>query len=197
MLSVGIQGGILSENLDGGKLDLENPTDPAFATSEATGTAIDLGAGIYYAHKNWYLGVSALHLTAPVVEIGEKNELQVDRTYYLTGGYNIRLRNPFFTIHPSMLARTDGSAWRVDVGARVKYSYEKRVFYAGAAYSPQNSVTLLLGGVFQGISLGYSYEFYTNGISLGNGSHELCVGYQMGMDFGKKGRNRHQSVRLL
>ena len=96
-----------------------------------------------------------------------------------------------------MLARTDGSAWRVDVGARVKYSYEKRVFYAGAAYSQQNSVTVLLGGVFQGISLGYSYEFYTNGISLGNGSHELCVGYQMEMDFGKKGRNRHQSVRLL
>jgi type IX secretion system PorP/SprF family membrane protein len=197
VLSIGAQGGILSENLDGSKLDLEDPTDPAFSSSEVTGTGIDVGAGIYYARKNWYVGISALHLTAPLIEIGEKNELQVDRTYYLTGGYNIRLRNPFFTIHPSMLARTDGSAWRVDVGARVKYSYEKRVFYAGAAYSPQNSVTVLLGGVFQGISLGYSYEFYTNGISLGNGSHELCVGYQMEMDFGKKGRNRHQSVRLL
>ena len=158
---------------------------------------LDLGAGIYYVHRNWYAGVSVLHATAPLIEIGEKNELQIDRTYYLTGGYNIRLRNPFFTIHPSVLGRTDGLAWRVDVGARVKYQYEKRMFYLGASYSPTNSVTVLLGGLFHGISLGYSYEIYTNGLSLGNGSHELFVGYQQELDFGKKGRNKHQSVRLL
>ena len=197
VISVGVNGGILSENMDGSKLDLEKAGDPAFESSEQSGTGLDLGVGLYYAHKDWYVGLSALHLNAPLVEIGEKSELQVDRTYYLTGGYNIRLRNPFFTIHPSLLARTDGLDWRVDVGARVKYEYEKRMFYAGAAYSPTNSVTVLLGAHFHGINLGYSYEFYTNGISIGNGSHELCVGYQLDLDFGKKGRNRHQSVRLL
>lgn len=197
VISLGIHAGALSENMDGSKLDLDNPDDPAFSTGEQTGTGLDLGAGLYFAHRDWYAGVSVMHLNAPLVELGEKSELQIDRTYYLTGGYNIRLRNPFFTIHPSLLARTDGTAWRVDVGARVKYMYEKRMFYAGASYSPTNSVTVLLGGNFHGVSLGYSYEFYTNGISLRNGSHELCVGYQMDLDFGKKGRNRHQSVRLL
>lgn len=197
VISLGIHAGALSENMDGSKLDLDNPDDPAFSTGEQTGTGLDLGAGLYFARSDWYAGVSVMHLNASLVELGEKSELQIDRTYYLTGGYNIRLRNPFFTIHPSMLARTDGTAWRVDVGARVKYMYEKRMFYAGASYSPTNSVTVLLGGNFHGVSLGYSYEFYTNGISLRNGSHELCVGYQMDLDFGKKGRNRHQSVRLL
>lgn len=197
VISLGIHAGALSENMDGSKVDLDNPDDPAFSTGEQTGTGLDLGAGLYFARSDWYAGVSVMHLNAPLVELGEKSELQIDRTYYLTGGYNIRLRNPFFTIHPSMLARTDGTAWRVDVGARVKYMYEKRMFYAGASYSPTNSVTVLLGGNFHGVSLGYSYEFYTNGISLRNGSHELCVGYQMDLDFGKKGRNRHQSVRLL
>ena len=197
VISLGIHAGALSENMDGSKLDLDNPDDPAFSTGEQTGTGLDLGAGLYFARSDWYAGVSVMHLNAPLVELGEKSELQIDRTYYLTGGYNIRLRNPFFTIHPSMLARTDGTAWRVDVGARVKYMYEKRMFYAGASYSPTNSVTVLLGGNFHGVSLGYSYEFYTNGISLRNGSHELCIGYQMDLDFGKKGRNRHQSVRLL
>jgi len=197
VISLGIHAGALSENMDGSKLDLDNPDDPAFSSGEQTGTGLDLGAGLYFARSDWYAGVSVMHLNAPLVELGEKSELQIDRTYYLTGGYNIRLRNPFFTIHPSMLARTDGTAWRVDVGARVKYMYEKRMFYAGASYSPTNSVTVLLGGNFHGVSLGYSYEFYTNGISLRNGSHELCVGYQMDLDFGKKGRNRHQSVRLL
>lgn len=197
VLSLGVQVGALSENMDGSKLDLETPNDPAFSTGEQTGTGLDLGVGLYYAHADWYAGVSMTHANAPLVELGEKNELQVDRTYYLTGGYNIHLRNPFFTIHPSVLARTDGSAWRVDVGGRVKYQYEKKMFYAGASYSPTNSVTVLLGGDFHGVSLGYSYEIYTNGQSFGNGSHELCVGYQMELDFGKKGRNRHQSVRLL
>ena len=197
VLSIGIQGGVLSENMDGSKVDLDRDDDPAFATGDQTGTGLDLGAGIYYAHRNWYLGLSAQHLTSPLVELGEKNELQVDRTYYLTGGYNIRLRNPFFTIHPSMLARTDGVGWRVDVGTRVKYEYEKRLFYGGVSYSPTNSVTLLLGGNFHGVSIGYSYEFYTNGLSLGNGSHELFVGYQTDIEFGKRGRNRHQSGRLL
>jgi hypothetical protein len=58
-------------------------------------------------------------------------------------------------------------------------------------------VTVLLGGNFHGITLGYSYEAFTNGINLGNGSHELYVGYQSDLNLFKKGRNRHQSVRIL
>lgn len=197
VLGIGVQAGVLSENMDGSELDMERPEDPAFSTSEQTGTGLDLGVGLYYSHRSWYVGLSALHVNAPLVELGEKNELQVDRTYYLTGGYNIRLRNPFFTIHPSLLARSDGVGWRVDVGTRVRYEYEKRMFYGGLSYSPTNSVTLLLGGNFHGVSIGYSYECYTNGLSLGNGSHELFVGYQTELEFGKRGRNRHQSGRIL
>ena len=129
--------------------------------------------------------------------MGETNEIDIAATYYLTGGYNIRLRNPFLTIHTSALGRTDGVAWRADVTARLKYAYEKRVMYAGLSYSPNNSVTVLIGGDFHGIHLGYSYEVYTSAISLGNGSHELFVGYQTDLNIGKKGRNLHKSVRIL
>jgi hypothetical protein len=38
---------------------------------------------------------------------------------------------------------------------------------------------------------------YTSAISLGNGSHELFVGYQTDLNIGKKGRNLHKSVRIL
>ena len=197
MLSVGVQVGALSENMDGSKLDIEDPSDPAFSTGEQTGTSVDLAAGLYYVHGPWYVGASIMHATAPLIELGEKNELQVDRTYYLTGGYNIKLRNPFFTIHPSVFARTDGSNWRVDAGARVQYTNDNKMLYVGAQYSPTNSATLLVGGLFHGVHIGYSYEAYTNGISLGNGSHELFVGYQTELNLTKKGRNKHQSVRIL
>ena len=195
-LSIGLQAGLLSEKFKGSGLDLRED-DPHLLTTDVTGTALDLAAGLYYQHRNWYAGLSVLHAMEPEVELGERSIIDIARSYYFTAGYNIRLHNPFFTIHPSMLARTDGVGYRVDVTARVKYSYENRMFYAGVAYSPTNSVTALIGGNFHGISLGYSYEAYTSALSFKHGSHELFVGYQTELDLIKKGRNKHQSVRWL
>ena len=196
-LAIGVQPGLLSENFDGTELDLDEAGDPAFATSQATGTAFDLGAGLYYHCRTWYAGASVQHITAPLVYLGETTELKLSQTYYFTAGCNIRLRNPFLTIHPSVLARTDGTGYRADVSTRLKYTHDEKMMYAGVGYSPTNSATVMLGGLFHGIMLGYSYEIYTSAISLGNGSHEIMVGYQTDMNFHKKGRNRHQSVRIL
>ena len=57
--------------------------------------------------------------------------------------------------------------------------------------------TVLIGGKFHGIVLGYSYEIYTSAINPGNGSHEIFIGYQMDLNLQKKGRNMHKSVRVL
>ena len=197
MLSVGVQVGLLSEKFRGSEADLETPDDPAFTKTDASGTGLDLSAGLYYTHRNWYAGLSVLRATAPAIELGDRSILNISRMYYLTGGYNIKLRNPFFTIHPSVLAHTDGTVYRVDVTTRVKYTHDKKMLYAGLAYSPTNSVTALVGGNFHGVTLGYSYEVYTKALKIGNGSHELFVGYQTELDLSKKGRNRHQSVRIL
>jgi len=197
MLSVGVQLGLLLEKFDGSKIDVEDATDPAFARTEVNGQSLDMGFGLYYIHNNWYVGASVQHLNAPLVELGEKNELQIDRTYYLTGGYNIKLRNPFVTIKPSALLRTDGNSYRADVTTRVVYTHEKRVLYAGLGYSPTISVTGMIGGIFHGIIIGYSYEMYTSAIKPGNGSHELFVGYQTDVNLVKKGKNKHKSVRIL
>ena len=196
-LSAGVQAAVLSESFKGSEVDLIDTDDPVFSKSDITGTGIDLSAGLYYNHRNWYVGVSALHLNSPRVELGETNELNISSTYYLTGGYNIRLRNPFFTIHTSALGRTDGVAWRADITGRLVYTHEKKMMYAGVSYSPMNSVTALIGGNFHGIHVGYSYEVYTSAINIGNGSHELFLGYQTELNLYKKGRNLHKSVRYL
>ena len=196
-ISAGVQGSLISEKFDGSDLDLEDVGDPAFATGQVTGTGIDLAAGLYYTHRNWYVGVSAQHLTAPTIELGETNQIEIARSYYFTGGYNIKLRNPFLTIHTSVFGTTDGVTYKGQLTGRLKYTHEEKMMYAGLSYSPANSVTLLLGGNFHGITLGYGYEAYTSAINIGNGSHELFVGYQTDISFGKKGKNRHQSVRIL
>ena len=197
VLSIGLQGGILSEKFRGSGLDLENDNDLAFSKSDANGVVVDLSAGLYYTHGPWYAGVSVLHATAPSVELGDRSILDIARVYYLTAGYNIQLHNPLLSIHPSVLAHTDGTSHRVNVTTRLKYTHEKKMMYAGVGYSPSNSVTALVGGFFHGIIIGYSYEVYTSVLKIGNGSHELFVGYQTDLNFQKKGRNRHQSVRIL
>lgn len=197
VISAGIQLGILSEKFKGSELDVEQPGDPALTTTDANGVATDISAGLYYKHRNWYAGLSVLHTTAPSVDLGDRTIYQISRVFYLTGGYNIKLRNPFLTIHPSLLAHYDGSVYRVNVSTRVKYTHEKKVLYVGVGYSPTNSVTAMIGGMFHGVMLGYSYEYYTKALKLGNGAHELFVGYQTELNLHKKGRNRHQSVRIL
>ena len=62
-LSVGVQGGMLSEKFDGSKVDLGESGDPAFSTSDVNGSGMYLSLGLYYHHKAWYVGLSAQHLT--------------------------------------------------------------------------------------------------------------------------------------
>ena len=196
-LGLGLQGALLLENIDGTRLDPADANDHALPTSEETGNAVDLGVGLYYMARTWYVGLSAQHLNSPGVELGERHELHIAPTYYLTSGCNISLRNPFVKIKPSALVRTDGTGYRADISTRVEYTNEKRLLYAGVSYAPTISVTGMVGGRFHGIVLGYSYEMYTSAIRPGNGSHELFVGYEQELNFVKKGKNKHKSVRLL
>ena len=196
-LGLGINLSMLNEKFDGSKLDIDDTKDPLFTTSPVNGSGFDVGLGLYYRRADWYAGFSIMHLNSPHVELGDKNELDISATYYLTGGYNIQLNHPFLSVQTSVLGRTDGVAYRADVSGRLVYSHEKRYLYGGLSYSPTNSVTVQLGGIIRGVRLGYSYEIYTSSISFGNGSHELFIGYQTDINLHKKGRNLHKSVRIL
>ena len=197
-MAVGLQGGVLIENFDGSKVDVDDTSDPLFSNkSDISGNKFDLGVGLYYTHGRWYAGLSAQHLTSPTVELGETNELKVDATYYFTAGYNIKLRNPFLSIPTSTIVRYDGNAYRADIGVRLVYTHENKMLYGGLSYSPTNSVSAMIGGIFHGVNVGYSYEMYTSGVKPGNGTHELFVRYQTNINLEKKGRNKHKSVRYL
>ncbi|MCD8304515.1 MAG: PorP/SprF family type IX secretion system membrane protein [Prevotellaceae bacterium] len=199
-LSIGARVGFLNETFDGSGVDVEDTGDPAFATSEVSGTSVDVDAGLRYTYKQkWYAGFSTMHLTAPTIKLGDdkENETSVSRLYYLTGGYTQRFRSPQYALYTTAILRTDFVAWRADITARLAYDSEKLHLYAGLSYSPTVSVALLLGTVFNGIKIGYSYEVYTSGVGLASGTHEFVVGYEMDMDLFKKGKNLHKSVRIL
>ena len=200
-MNIGVQGGVMSEEFNGGRLKMETQNDPAFPTGNERGTVGDLGAGILYVRGEWWAGASAQHLNFPHVEFGKtqgKNiEMDIKPTLYLTGGCNIGLRNPLLSVQPCFLVESDMDFWRVDMSVRGYYSYETTLLYMGATYSPGVSVSAMVGGRVRDVLIGYAYEFYTSGVGALKGSHDLTVSWQTDVDLFKKGKNVHKSVRYL
>ncbi len=196
-LSVGAEVDMLNEAVNGSKADLGEANDPAFPSSDLSGSKFDASVGLWYARRSWYAGLAAQHLTAPTVLLGETNEIRVKSLYNFTAGYNIHTRNPLFIVTPSVMLRYDGSAFRSDVTARLTYAREKKRLYGGVNYSPQHSVALFVGGTFRGVDISYSYEANTSGLGLESGQHEVTLAYRLDLNLGKKGKNRHKSVRWL
>lgn len=200
-MNIGVQAGVMSEEFNGGRLKMETQNDPAFPTGNERGSVGDLGAGILYVRGEWWAGASAQHLNFPQVEFGKtqgKNiEMNIRPTLYLTSGCNIGLRNPLLSVQPCILVQSDLDFWRVDLSVRGYYQYDETLLFVGTTYSPGISVSAMVGGKVRDVLIGYAYEFYTSGVGALKGSHDLMVSWQTDVDFFKKGRNVHKSVRYL
>lgn len=199
-LSAGVRPVFLMENTSSKDLDIEDAGDPAFATSDEKGYGFDIDAGLRYTYKNiWYAGASAMHLMNPTIKMGDakNHQMTVKPMFHAMGGYRIKLRYPQYAVVTHAQVRTDLQSWRADIHARMTYNGEKHKLYAGLNYSPLNSVGVCLGYNLHGVNIGYSYEMYTGGIGALNGTHEVMIGYETELNFHKKGKNLHKSVRLL
>ncbi len=201
ILSIGVKLALLANSFNGTDVELgEGSSDELVPTSDVNGTAFDMDLGLRYERKDvWYAGVSVMHLMSPTVSLGEEKEFQVKSapTIYVSGGHRLKFRQPEFSLRTAAMFRTDMQTWRADVSGRLCYDGEKGKMYAGLNYSPMVSVALLLGFTFHDVNIGYSYEMYTGGIAVQNGTHEIHIGYQMELNLTKKGKNKHQSVRWL
>lgn len=196
-LASGLGVDMLSEGVDGGKAEVNDPSDPVFSGSDMNGSAFDLSLGVYYTHKKWYAALALQHLTAPTVKLGETSELKINSLYNFTAGYNISTIYPFLTLSPSVMLRYDGTSFRSDITARVNFQKDGKHMYGGLNYAPQYSVAMFFGFLFHGLDIGYSYEANTSGMGISSGNHELTLGYKFDLDLGKKGKNLHKSVRWL
>jgi type IX secretion system PorP/SprF family membrane protein len=196
-LAAGLQVDMLSESVDGGKAETNDPNDPVFSGGDMSGSQFDASFGLFYTHRRWYAGLAMQHLTAPTIALGDKSELKVNSAYNFMAGYNIPTKYSFITLTPSVMLRYDSTDFRADLTARVKYSADGRMMYGGINYAPQYSIGAFFGFVFHGLDICYGYEANTNGMGIAAGNHEITLGYKVELNLGKKGRNAHKSVRWL
>ena len=136
-LAVGAQVGLLNEKFDPSGIILgQESNDPAFPTSTANGNKMDFGAGVLYQHKYFQAGVSALHINAPLIFLGEKNQMQIDPFYNFLAEGNIPLKNSLITIQPSLFVMTDLVSYRADITAKGNYKYKNRIFFRRSDIQP-------------------------------------------------------------
>lgn len=198
IFTAGIQLGLVNCTFDSKGINFGGDNnDPAFPSGNADGNSFDIGAGILYRHKHFYAGISGLHLNAPLVLIGEKNEIKVDPFFNFTAGGNIPLKNTLITIQPSLQVITDLVAWRTDITARGTYNYNEKEFFGGMTYSPGTSVAFFLGVEIMNITVSYGYDLFTSGIGAKHGSHDIYLGYKINLEIFKKEKNKHNSIRVL
>lgn len=197
-VAVGAQVGLLNEQFDPSGIILgQESNDPAFPTSKVNGNKIDFGAGVLYQHKYFQAGLSALHVNAPLIYLGEKNQMQIDPFYNFMAEGNIPLKNTLITIQPSLMLMTDLVSYRADITAKGNYKYKNRNVFGGVTYSPSTSVALFLGMELMNVTLSYGYEIFTSGVGAAHGNHDIYLGYDFNFDIFKKGKNKHNSIRVL
>lgn len=212
-LTGAVQAGLYSQRFTGTDVvlpdgdDYHQGNDPAIPMTDLHGSALDLGAGIFWNHPKWWAGLSATHLTAPVIKLGGENsgnagsaseslyEFSAPRTLYFAAGCNIPLKNTLFELMPSVLAQTDFTNLSTQVTAVARY---RKFLSFGLGYRLDDAVVLTFGADFKDFFAAYSFDYATSALrSASGGSHEVAVGYRMKLDLGAKNQHRHKSIRFM
>lgn len=208
MLSIGIQGGLLQQNFDADKIyiptsDYHSSTDESIPTGSLTGLIPDFSTGAWYRGKDFYGGFSVSHLLESKITLKASEQATDEnvfktyatRTYYLNGGYNIVLTNPLYTLQPSILLKTDLTAWQADISAKLNYGER---FWGMVGWRPEDAVILSVGiKLAQGLNIGYSYDVSTGALSIvSGGSHELFLGFSKKIETATESK-KQKSVRIL
>ncbi len=215
-LTAAISVGFLDKKFKGSEVyipdddDFHESTDDAIPRTDVHGTSIDLGLGVFYTHRRFWAGLSALHLNSPTVtfssdagtssdgsvnESAKNFEFQAGRTLYFMAGSNIAVKNTLFEVIPSMIVASDFTFTTAEVTARLRYN---KFLIGGVGYRWDDAVTLHLGAEIKGFYLGYAYDYPTSAIAkVSSGSHEVFVGYSLKLDLSDKNKNKHKSIRIM
>lgn len=205
-LNLGTQLGILSVGFKGDSVRLpqtpngaiyHDTSDPAIPTTSVQGMGFDIGFGAWYTYKKFYTGASFSHLNQPVIEWNDKYSYVPASTFYLTGGYSFSAIDPKYVFQPSMLFKTDFTAFMIEVSTLLQYNNQ---YWGGVSYRYGDAVGILAGiNIGNGLSIGYSYDLPVSQIIKASwGSHEVLFSYEIMVQTGANSRRKkYKNIRIL
>ncbi len=192
-LSFALRPGVNGVSIDRDRLVARDQNDQVLSQlNNARSYRFDLGAGVMYKTKDYYVGVSASRILAPDYNFGINVpglsfENKSVPHVYLTGGYNFFL-NDTWTLTPSTLVRyitNTPSDASVMVDANLMVDYDKFIF-GGLSYRYRSSDASLVVGVNllkdKNLRIIYAADLVTPGQTVeatARTSHEISLSYAL------------------
>ena len=196
-LSLGMAGRFLQKNLDGSQLltpqgDYEsgiNHNDPIVPIVNETGSSFSFDVAAYYKHAFFEIGIAAINLTQPTLQLATEAKVTYNRAYFLNASGTIKLNN-FLDLHPSFLLKTDFVKFQPELALLIKWN--ENVF-GGVAFRGFDTLSLdavvFIAGmhITPNLMLAYSYDLSIGSLnSYNSGSHEVVLNYNLNKKIGKE-----------
>ncbi len=195
-LSLGMQAGVVSEQLNINNLIFENQLDgfgwnTTLPNGESyTNKAIiypDVNIGVLWTHMakdylRYYIGFSMDHLSRPRVSFLGSETTRLDYRYNMNGGMDIFLNSDqSFSISPTFLFMLQGEAQEYNLGLGLNYYLNDNVaIFGGVWYRVKDAVILNAGVEVYNVRLGLSYDINYSDLKTATnaqGALELSVVY--------------------
>lgn len=189
-LSMGLQAGFNFLGADFSKLDLDNPGDNSFLSTNEFKP--NFGAGLYYNTANYFIGFSVPFLLNNGIPTGPVenaiSQIQEARYYFLRGGTLIPINASKTVIfNPNVLVRgQEGQPLSFDLNAGF-------IFYdaisTGVSWRSGDAIISFIDfKISEKIHFAYSYDLTSSGIrTFSNGSHEFMINYRAKVTKSQKG----------
>ncbi len=177
-LSLGLQGGVSTFQVDLSNAYLINQSDPALYENNELSVFPNFGVGVYYSTKNVYAGLSIPYIVNNRLNQSSRDLSRQSRHYYFTAGSTHQL-NHSVKFKPSLLVRyVDGVPIDVDLNSSLVFN---EIIWLGVTYRWQDSFDFILElQVTDNLRFGYSFDLTTSELSaVTSGSHEFVINYRL------------------
>lgn len=183
-LSLGLSAGLLQFLIDGSKITLRDPGDPAMDDQLRGELMPDATFAFYLYHPKFWFGASVPQLLRNrVYFFDERNETlsRMEDHYYITGGYRLPLGEDL-VLEPSFLLKyVDPVPPKLDLTATLHY---RRAVWLGLTYRTNDAWAAMVGlWVKNSFQFGYSYDIVTSNLrNYSTGSHEVMLALTFGKE---------------
>lgn len=187
----GIGIGVGQKQLDIQQLVFEDNTGAEQPKVNNSASYLDVSVGSVLHASNYWIGVSALHVTKPSVTFIDENEAHLPLRLMLMGGGKLLLKEAYSSaqqsvyIYPSLNFKMQGEVSQLDVNCSTQfYTMVLGVGYRNVPLSgaKNDAVTALLGVKVEGLSFMYSYDYTVSKLkSQSGGGHEVSLVFEFGV----------------
>ncbi len=175
-LSAGLSVSLYNHSFKTSDIDVVDEGDPSLTGGIQNPFTPNFGVGTFIYSPNFYIGLSVPYIltTALKSEVDQQVISQLERHYYVSGGYGVGMGKDFY-LKPSFLWRFRSQGDHLlDLNAQVMY---KELFWIGASWRMDQSVAVLANfQLTKDWGVCYSYDMPIGNVPTHfQGAHEITL----------------------